>query len=186
MEGLPRNDQQSQLYHQRMQKLQKEQQQQLCQLQIQQNMHGYSIPMHNNAIYSQQPVSNSRYSGDNGVNTSNCKIFLRLCPNVDMDKISDYWKATGVNIIKIEKVSHNSARFNSFKLSVHSNDYFKIINDPSWSLCGAKCRPWSEKGNNNYNNDFNNYMSSDNRVNSANNDRWDGISFNRNSFNNGR
>ena len=171
MKWKQRNDQQRQLYL-RKQQQQNEQQQQIMQQQIQQNMHGYSIPMHNNVIYSQQPVSNDNHGGASSVNSSSCNIFLRIRPNVGMDKIRDYLISTGVNIINFEKVSHSSARFNSFKISVHSNDYFKIINDPFLSLCGAKCRPWSEKGNNHFNNDLNNY----NKVNTD-NDLWDNMSY---------
>ena len=112
-------------------------------------------------------------------------IFLRLRPNVEMNKISDYFKSNGVNIINMEKVSHNQARLTSFKIRVHDNDYFKIINDPFWSLCGAKCRPWSNNGNNSMKNNFNNHMSSVNGLNCGSNDRWD-VKSNVNSFNYGR
>ena len=106
--------------------------------------------MHNNAINYLQQVPNGNHGGVSDANVSSNDIFMRLRPNVEMNKIRVYFKSNGVNIINIEKVSHNQARFTSFKIRVHGNDYFKIINDPFWSLSGAKCRPWGNNGNNNF------------------------------------
>ena len=149
-------------------------------------MHGNNTLMLNNTINNPQHVPTGNHGGASEVNISRNDIFLRLRPNVEIDKIRDYLISNGVNIINMEKVSNNHARFTSFKIRVHDNDYFKIINDPFWSLCGAKCRPWSNNGSNNWKNNFNNHMSSVNGPNSGSYDRWDVVSLNGNRFNYGR
>ena len=181
-----KTNQQSQAFNKRQQQKNEEQLQSWQQQIRLQNLHGNNIPMHNNAINNLQRVTNGNHGGASEANVSTNDIFLRLRPNVEMDKIRDYLKSNGVNIINMEKVSNNHARFTSFKIRVHDNDYVKIVNDPFWSLCGAKCRPWNNNGNNNWKNNYNNHMSSVNGPNCGSYDRWDAISLNRNSFNFGR
>ena len=105
---------------------------------------------------------------------------MRVHSNVDINKVNDYLKTAGVNFIKIEKVSHSLARFNSFKICVQSCDYLKVLNDPFWSQCGAKCMPWNDKGILN-----SVTLSGNNGISNANNDRWEWVSLFRNNFNYG-
>ena len=88
-------------------------------------------------------------------------------PNIGTTNIRTFLQSVGVNIMNIEKVSHNSAKFNSFKLCVQRKDSYRVSNQQIWSISGAKCRPWNERVNNtqyNYNNDS---------VNRGNYDEWD-------------
>ena len=147
------------------------------QMQMQNSPRGYTMPMHNNVIVGQHPGPITSHWGY----TTNNNIFLRIRSNVNINMVTDYLKAASVNVIKIEKVSHSLARFNSFKICVQSCDYSKVLNDPFWSLCGAKCMPWSDKGSTN----FSNNMSGNNGISNANNDRWDKVSLFRNNYNYG-
>ena len=90
--------------------------------------------------------------------------------------MNNYLKSCGVNIIDIEKASHNSSKFNSFRICVHRKDYYKVLKNPVWSTWGARCRPWKDRENNMPNNSFqaNNYISS------VNCDAWDRSSYNLN------
>ena len=147
------------------------QQQQLLQQQMQQQQlqGGYTMPLHNN------PFNNQQLS--KGAQTSISNLFLsRIGPNVDINDIRNCLHSSGVNVINIVKVSNSLAKFKSFKICVHSNDYSKVSNNPVWPLCGAKCRPWNDRGNNM----GNNYNSSNNNYNNVNYDSWDRLSFNTN------
>ena len=170
MKWRQNNDQRRQQHDKRKQQQQQQQQylqqQQMHQLQLQGR---YVMPLHNNSVNNnnQQPVRD--------VNSSNGNIFLsRIMPNVGIDTIRKYLQSIGASVINIQKVSHNSAKFNSFKVCVKNSDYSKVSNQLVWSLCGAKCRPWNESGNNMHNN----YNSVNNDV-SINNDLWDNMSHNR-------
>ena len=111
---------------------------------------------------------------------SKTSYFLsKVRPNVDTTNIRTFLLSIGVNIVNIEKVSHNLARFNSFKVCVHSKDFHKVSNEQIWSLSGAKCRPWKERGNNtHYNHNTVNY----NSVHRGNYAEWDGVSVYTNNY----
>ena len=74
-------------------------------------------------------------------------------PHVGTYKMKKYLETIGVEIINIEKVSHNLSNYNSFKVCVKSKDYHKVSNEKIWSVWGAKCRQWEESE---YKNFFNN------------------------------
>ena len=100
-------------------------------------------------------------------------------PNVDTTNIRTFLLSIGVNIVNIEKVSHNLAQFNSFKVCVQRKDFHKVANEQIWSISGAKCRPWKERGNNtHYNHNTVNY----NSVHRGNYAEWDGVSVYTNNY----
>ena len=80
-----------------------------------------------------------------------------------------YLESIGVEIISIEKVSHNLAKYNSFKVCVKSNDYYKISNEKIWSISGAKCRQWEESEYKNF-------------INNGNYAMWDRVALRSNNY----
>ena len=148
------------------------------QQQSQQQQGGYY--MHMNNMGNQQTAGNAQSSFSN--------LFIsRVWLNVGTANMKNYLKSTGIDLIDIEKVSHTSSKFNSFRISVQKKDFYKVFKNPVWSSWGVICKPWKDRGNNNnYNNNRNNMWNNNNNL-VANNyvsnvsyDAWDGTSYNLN------
>ena len=107
---------------------------------------------------------------DRDAQSSNSSVFIsRIRPQVGAFDVKRYLESIGIEINNIEKVSHNFAKFNSFKVCVKSSDYFKVSNEKIWSIWGAKCRPWGE-------NEYKNFFNSGNQA------IWDRVALSSNNY----
>ena len=115
--------------------------------------------------------------------TSETSFFLsRVRPNVDTNNIRTFLLSIGVDILNIEKVSHNQAKFGSFKICVQRKDFHKVSNEQIWSVSGAICRPWIERGNSNNTQYYNHNNVNNISVNRGNYAEWDGASVYTNNY----
>ena len=85
------------------------------------------------------------------------------------DKIKTYLRNKYIRVIDIEKVSHEYARYNSYKICVSYSDYLNMIKIHFWPS-GTLCKQWRIGRNDNDNNDYeNNYENNYNNLNPINN-----------------
>ena len=89
-------------------------------------------------------------------------IFVSRVVSGEKEVISNFIKSRGVNVINIEKTSHEDATFSSYKICISVLDKEKVF-DPKFWPAGVKCRMWRERKernqNNNYPYNFYNYYS---------------------------
>ena len=98
-------------------------------------------------------TNNSDRQHDRDRQTSNSSVFIsRILTHVGVFNVKKYLESIGIEVINIEKVSHEFSKFNSFKVCVKSSDYHRVSNENIWSIWGAKCRPWEESKYKNFNN----------------------------------
>ena len=99
----------------------------------------------------------------------------RLNRAMETEFVRSNLTSKNINVLEIEKMSHDYAKFNSYKIGVSIDDYYKLLNDKFWSS-GIKCEKWRNRGNSNYDNQYVNDESY------FNNDRWDAESYFRNGY----
>ena len=113
--------------------------------------------MHMNNMSNQQTASSAQSTLSN--------LFIsRVWPNIGVVNMKNYLNSKGIDIVDIEKVSHTSSKFNSFRISVQRKDYYKVFKNPVWSSWGLKCRPWKDRGINNNNNIDNSNSNNNNNM----------------------
>ena len=85
-------------------------------------------------------------------------IFVSRVVTGDKESMSNFIKSRGVNVINIEKTSHEDATFSSYKIRISVVDKEKVF-DPNFWPEGVKCRMWRERKERNQDNNFYNYYS---------------------------
>ena len=59
------------------------------------------------------------------------------------ETLSTFIEKQQVKVFYNEKVSHENAKFSSFKISISKNDLSKVLDDSFWPQ-GVQCQPWRE------------------------------------------
>ena len=62
----------------------------------------------------------------------------------DTNIVKDYIQKNGVNVSCIEKVSHENAKFSSFKIGISKDAVDKVMDEKFWPK-GVGCRYWRSK-----------------------------------------
>ena len=62
----------------------------------------------------------------------------------DTEKVKMFLQDNGVRVDKIQKVSHENAKFNSYKVDISKSDVEKVFNELFWPV-GVHCKMWRER-----------------------------------------
>ena len=137
--------------------------------QQQQQQHQYQHHNNRRGDYSHRATRASPYESEP---SRNKYLFVSRVPHhVGTDKIKTYLRNKYIRVIDIEKVSHEFARYNSYKICVSYSDFFNMIKRHFWPS-GTICKQWRIGRNDNDNNGYeNNYENNYNNPNPINNNK---------------
>ena len=68
-------------------------------------------------------------------------IWVSRVKHGDASALNDFIVQRQIKVYDIEKVSHDNAKFNSFKISISKNDVSNVLNDSFWPA-GVQCQIW--------------------------------------------
>ena len=71
-------------------------------------------------------------------------LFLSRITNGNFSSVDNYLRSKNVKLYNIVLVSHNDAKYNSYKISVSLYDIAKVLDASFWPT-GIKCRRWRDK-----------------------------------------
>ena len=74
-------------------------------------------------------------------------IWLSRIQKGSAESIKSFLESKDINVDKCVKVSHDEAKFSSFKISVEANDVEKVYAVNFWPK-GVRCQSWKNKRNN--------------------------------------
>ena len=71
------------------------------------------------------------------------KMFVSRVLNGDVNEINTFLAQNNIKVVETEKVSHEGAKYKSFKITISISDKNKILRRSFWPS-GIRCKLWNE------------------------------------------
>ena len=98
----------------------------------------------------------------------------RLNRAMETEIVRSKLESKDISVLEIEKLSYEHSTYNSYKIGVSVDDYYRLLNENNFWSSGVKCEKWRYRRSS--------YRSQYNDQNSENSDRWDTESYYRNHY----